>query len=157
MKRLDMRFIAHRGNIVGKDSSKENHPRYILGAIEKSYDVEIDLWVISGELYLGHDEESYTISKEFLLDSKDYLWVHAKNKEALEYADALNLNCFFHTNEKYVYTKHGRIWVYPGDELMAGSVAVLPETVVYRIEDLRLCYAICSDNIKKYKEIINEL
>jgi hypothetical protein len=40
--------------------SYENKP-IILKAIKLGYDVEIDIWVIDGAFYLGHDEPQYNV------------------------------------------------------------------------------------------------
>ena len=48
-----MKIISHRGNIRGASPDKENRPSYIDCAIGSGYDVEIDLRMIDGELWLG--------------------------------------------------------------------------------------------------------
>ena len=50
-----MILISHRGNIDGKKPHLENQPDYIDEAIALGYDVEIDVWLIDGVLFLGHD------------------------------------------------------------------------------------------------------
>ena len=42
-----MKLIAHRGNIFGSDTSKENSPDYIDEALSKEFDVEIDIRFIN--------------------------------------------------------------------------------------------------------------
>ncbi len=79
-----MILISHRGNINGKNTEKENHPDYIDDAIKLGYDVEIDIWVIDGNFYLGHDGPQYNISLDWLSDRIDRLWIHCKNIEAIE-------------------------------------------------------------------------
>ena len=76
-----MRLISHRGNINGPRPEKENEPAYIQGAIALGYDVEIDVWNIGGNWFLGHDEPTYSIDIEFLKDER--LLCHAKNLPAL--------------------------------------------------------------------------
>ena len=49
-----MILISHRGNISKKDLSKENHPAYIDNAIKKGFQVEIDIWLINNEFFLGN-------------------------------------------------------------------------------------------------------
>ena len=56
-----MKIISHRGNLDGPIFEKENHPDYILNAIDAGFDVEIDLWKIETKLFLGHDEPKYLI------------------------------------------------------------------------------------------------
>ena len=36
-------LISHRGNVTGPNSDRENHPDYIDRAIEKGFDVEVDI------------------------------------------------------------------------------------------------------------------
>ena len=62
----DMKKIAHRGNISGKQIELENKPSYIESALFKKYDVEVDVWYLKDKLLLGHDEPQYEISLSFL-------------------------------------------------------------------------------------------
>ena len=64
-----MIYISHRGNVNGKIPNKENHPDYIKLALSNGYDVEIDVWYDNG-YWLGHDEPTYNITKDFLLNNK---------------------------------------------------------------------------------------
>ena len=50
-----MKIISHRGNIKGPLPDQENRPSYIDCAMGSGYDVEIDLRIVDGELWLGHD------------------------------------------------------------------------------------------------------
>ena len=61
-----MILISHRGNINGPNKDKENSLSYIQEAINLGYDVEIDLWVINGELFLGHDSPQYIVNFEWI-------------------------------------------------------------------------------------------
>ena len=40
-----MIYISHRGNIEGKSEKNENNPEYIMKAVDKGFDVEIDVWL----------------------------------------------------------------------------------------------------------------
>ena len=51
-----MKLISHRGNIDGRRPDLENNPDYILKAIDKGYDCEIDVWLLKNTIYLGHDK-----------------------------------------------------------------------------------------------------
>ena len=62
-----MILISHRGNIDGKNLEQENSPKYIDNAISLGYDVEVDIWLIGRELYLGHDNPDYQIEISFNL------------------------------------------------------------------------------------------
>ena len=56
-----MILISHRGNIDGPNSKLENNPTYIDRALDKGFNVEIDLWVYEKEFFLGHDEPTYLV------------------------------------------------------------------------------------------------
>jgi hypothetical protein len=154
-----MKFIAHRGNTIGKLTSAENQPYYIDGALRDGFDVELDLWIIDDELFLGHDNADTKIDKEFLIERKDKLWCHGKNLEALDFLVKENFNCFFHDKDDYTLTSKGIIWAYPGQKINKNSVCVMPESCdidVYTTEDFKNCYGICSDIIEVYRENYSE-
>tara|TARA_B110000008_G_C16735623_1_gene470513 strand:- start:484 stop:684 length:201 start_codon:yes stop_codon:yes gene_type:complete len=62
-----MIIIAHRGNIYGPNKENENKPEYLIKAITNNLYVELDLWKIDNELFLGHDNPQYKINIDFLL------------------------------------------------------------------------------------------
>jgi aryl-phospho-beta-D-glucosidase BglC (GH1 family) len=68
-----MILISHRGNLNGPNPERENSPKYIDEAIEAGYDVEIDIWLNDGILYLGHDSIQYETSLQWLKNRKDKL------------------------------------------------------------------------------------
>ena len=61
-----MLYISHRGNLNGINPKQENKPSYILNALERSFDVEVDIWFVKGKFYLGHDEPKDLIDKSLL-------------------------------------------------------------------------------------------
>jgi hypothetical protein len=143
-----MILISHRGNIDGKKPHLENQPEYIDEAIALGYDVEIDLWLINGRTYLGHDEPQYEVDDEWLGTRADKLWVHCKNVESLNWIRSTILHYFWHENDTLTLTSKQYMWVYPGKQPIIGSIAVMPER---ENEDVSKCIAICSDKIKNYK------
>ena len=147
-----MKFISHRGNIDGIKKSEENNPNKIDFCLRAGYDVEVDVWYINNKFYLGHDEPQYEIKIDYLLNEK--LWCHAKNKDSLGILLKNNIHCFWHQNDDYALTSKGIIWVYPNIELLANSVAVMPEATNYSLDNLIKCYGICSDNVKYYKDLL---
>ncbi len=149
-----MILISHRGNINGKNPMRENGPDYILDAIKLGYDVEIDVWQVDDQWYLGHDEPEYPIEESFLLT--EGLWCHAKNLDALEGLLALSVNCFWHQQDYYTLTSNGYIWAYPGRPLARGSICVMPERYSSETHDFSTCSGICSDKIGYFKELIGE-
>jgi hypothetical protein len=150
-----MRIISHRGNIYGPDPSTENSPETIVDAIINGYDVEIDLWVIDEVLLLGHDEPTYEITPDWLSKYNKYLWIHCKNISALNLVKN-NYNAFGHDIDDYILTSKLFIWVYPNKPLVANSIAVLPETTTYNLDNLNHCYGICTDFAYKYKMEFNK-
>lgn len=148
-----MKYIAHRGNISGKDNVQENRPDYIDRAICLGYDVEVDVWYIDNKLLLGHDIPLYEVSYSFFINPK--LWTHCKNPEALLFFSEHNdtfLNFFWHEKDKYTITSKGVVWAYPGSKLNIMSVSVLPETTPDVAVQTNPIYGICSDYIEMYKK-----
>ena len=147
-----MILISHRGNITGIDSSRENTTDYITEALEKGYDVEIDVRGRDGKFFLGHDFEQEEVDGKYLSGLK--FWVHAKNIEAVELIREWNrtnrgrIHWFWHQSDDMTITSIGFAWTYPGKPLVSGAVAVLPETVDNW--DIKKAGAICSDYIEKY-------
>lgn len=148
-----MILISHRGNIDRIIPESENNPEYVLSAIEKGYDCEIDVWYKEGQWYLGHDYPEYGIELSFLKNNK--LWCHAKNLQALQQLLKNNIHCFWHQEDDYTITSKGFIWTYPGNKLTKDSICVMPETNSKNF-DISNCLGICSDEIKKFKELLNE-
>jgi len=60
-----MFYISHRGNLNGKNQELENKPSYIFDALEKNFEVEVDIWFNEGKFYLGHDEPKDLIDSKF--------------------------------------------------------------------------------------------
>ena len=147
-----MILISHRGNLDG-ESNYENNPDIIEKVINLGYDVEVDLRLNDGKLYLGHDNPEYLITDNWLLDKKDKLWVHCKDLKTIEKLSCnsifQNVNYFFHEEDKLTITSKGFLWVYPGYQPLKNSIAVLPEK---HNEDISNCIGVCSDYIKSYKK-----
>lgn len=148
-----MILISHRGNINGKIKEYENCPQYINSAIKLGYDVEVDVWFINDEWWLGHDEPQYKTSIGWLEERHDKLWIHCKNVEAIVELESGNkhyegFNFFWHETDTLTLTSLSFIWVYPSKQPIKGSIAVMPEL---NNDDVSKCIGICSDYIKKYK------
>ena len=110
------RLIAHRGNLDGPNPEKENHPDYIHTAVKEGYEVEVDLWKVDNNLYLGHDSPQYRINEKYLnlVASAGFLWTHAKNIEALHrMLEEPAIHCFWHENDLVTLTSKGYVWKYP--------------------------------------------
>ena len=144
-----MILISHRGNINGKNPNRENHPDYIEEALNLKFDVEIDVWLIDGVIFLGHDEPQYGITQQWLNERVDKLWIHCKNVEAMEWFNMIGgFNYFWHEEDTMTLTSNGYMWAYPGKQPIEGSIAVMPEI---NDDDISKCEGICSDYIIQYK------
>jgi hypothetical protein len=143
------KLISHRGNINGPNPEMENNPIYITEALNLGFDVEIDVWYVNNSFYLGHNEPTYKIDVDFLMNRG--MWCHAKNEEALRQMIWIDgIHCFWHQNDDYTLTSEKIMWVYPGKKLPANSICVLPE--INNVEEyiLKDCLGVCSDYINNY-------
>lgn len=150
-----MKYIAHRGQTIGPKLDNENHPALIEIALNKGYDVEIDLRMQNGKLYLGHDSPNHPIDENFLKNDK--FWIHIKDKEALEWIskNPYPYNYFWHENDKYTVTSKGYIWAHPSSDITENSIMVMPESVDPKMKNAiyAKCFAICSDYVDHIKKI----
>lgn len=145
-----MHWISHRGNLEGPNPLLENDPGYIQLALDKGFDVEVDVWFIDGELYLGHDTGIHALPKEWLSNFR--FWFHCKNINALDFFKKTDgVKYFWHQEDDYTLTSNRKIWTYPGKPLLPECIAVVPE-VAYN-GNLWDCYAICTDYIHKYRRL----
>lgn len=153
-----MKFISHRGNITGREPRYENSPLYIEQAIKAGFDVEVDIWYMDNEYWLGHDRPEYRTGIHFLKKWYEYLWIHCKNIEALEhmfitrqtYRKGFRLNYFWHEEDTLTLTSKGIPWVYPNKGPIRGGIMVMPE---YNDEEIPTYVGgICSDKIGLYRD-----
>lgn len=148
-------YIAHRGNLTGANTEKENSPQYIEEAIDRGFHVEVDVWCIKNELYLGHDMPQYRIDELFLLQRHKVLWIHCKNLEALDYLlKHRNLNVFVHDKDMATLTSHNYVWTYPGCKYYPqNSICVMPEWEVSDVTraESQNYVGVCSDYVESIK------
>lgn len=133
--------IAHRGNTNGP-SIHENQIWYVQDALDKGFDVELDVWLVRDKLWAGHDSAQYLIPEDFLFSNANHLWIHCKNFEALDYfaQSGNSFNYFWHQEDDFTLTSHNFIWTYPGKQVGKWSVIVdLDGKTDYD------CYGLCSD------------
>ena len=143
-----MIFIAHRGNINGRNPKKENRADYLFEALNKGYDIEIDCWFEDKQWWLGHDEPKYKTGTTIFKTA----WCHAKNKEALaEFSKMKHINYFWHDEDSYTITSKGYTICHVGEPVLPGSICVMPEEKM--IGDIRQCSGVCSDIIKYWKTV----
>jgi hypothetical protein len=144
-----MFLISHRGNINGIEKNKENNPFFLDKLLEIGYNIEIDVWLIKNQLFLGHDGPQYQIDLEYLKNPN--LWCHAKNLEALQLMIDNNIHCFWHQEDDFTLTSKGYIWTYPNKQVCENSIIVCfteKETLKYSKMNIA---GICSDYLEVLK------
>lgn len=144
------KLISHRGNVDSITLELENSPSYIDAAINLGYDVEMDVRLIKGNLFLGHDTPDYEVSLQWLLDRKDNLWVHTKNFGALAYLIHHNLKIFYHQKEDHTIINNCNvIWSHNLNEANENSIIpLLSDNDIQKFNNLnKKVYGVCSDFI----------
>lgn len=145
-----MILISHRGNIDGKNKDKENKPDYIIEALKKGFQVEIDTWYVGGNFYLGHDAPDTKFNFDYFSNHISKLWIHCKNTRALSELNKLDtrgvkLNYFSHDQDDAVLTSKGYIWsINP----LERGILVMPEATGN--SPIEGTIGICSDYITQY-------
>lgn len=154
-----MRLISHRGNLHGPNVKDENKIDYVLNALHKGYDVEIDVWYIKGIIYLGHDEPQYEVPEfKFFTENKDKLWCHCKNIQALDILLPLGIHCFVHNKDVATLTSQNYIWLYPCNEIDTNnSICVLPEWFDFNVKNIERAVGICTDHVEFTRYKFNSL
>ena len=139
-----MKIISHRGNVRGPIPEKENRPSYIDCAIGNGYDVEIDIRMIDGELWLGHDEPQYKIEHSWLDPRRDFLWIHCKDLKTAK--ECWNYQAFCHTADPYTYTSTGKIWLHDLSMKIDDAVIIplIDEESHYLLHNVEP-YGVCTD------------
>ncbi len=155
-------IIAHRGLLDGPDEILQNHPDQVKKAIGLGFQVEVDVWYIDGNWFLGHDGPGHSIDWKFLIDHSSMLWIHCKNLEAffkLKTDITHQLNYFYHDSDAVVFTSKQLVWTYFGkpETTSTASICVMPEMTYTwdKIEQMakdNLWYAFCTDWPRKFKE-----
>ncbi len=144
-----MFLISHRGNMHGAVKKQENNPFFLDKVTKMGYNIEIDVWFIENEIFLGHDKPEHKISLEYL--KNDLFWCHAKNLEALEFMINNDIHCFWHQEDNFTLTSKGYIWTYPNERVCEKSVIVchnLEDTIKYSKMNIA---GICSDYVGNLK------
>jgi hypothetical protein len=146
-----MKLISNRGNTKGVNSELENTQPYIQEAINKGYDVKIDIWVKDGKLHLGTDEPKTPLDIDWLERNHTKLWLQCRNIEVISKFTELdsrggNIHFFWHDGNQISLTNRGYMWCESGEVVPGGIVYQPVESDI--IEGF---YGVCSDNIEIYK------
>jgi hypothetical protein len=149
-----MILISHRGNVDGRIESYENNPSYIDLAIERGFQVEIDIWYLDDSLWLGHDNPQYKIDLGWIKNRISILWIHCKNIDAMIYLKNTDMpfNYFWHQEDDVTITSLGYFWTYPGKKLTKNSIAVMPE--LRSFQNIEISLGVCSDLVINFQSIV---
>jgi len=114
VKEKPVKLIAHRGNYKGANPHLENVPHYLEEALDKGYDIEVDVWGMGENLWLGHDKPKCQINyaEGMKLVPNPNVWWHVKNYEALIYLITRwpHLKVFSHESDNYAIVTGGYVW-----------------------------------------------
>ena len=150
-----MKIISHRGLVDGPNPAIENSPDAIRAALGEFFLVEVDIRMVDGKLWFGHDEPQYEVPEDFI-HNPDIIF-HAKDRLALHYLAQRDVHHFWHQDDAYTYTSHGWVWAYPG-QLAAGRecIAVMPEiNFSPEIINQSRFTGVCTDYPRLYHEALN--
>jgi hypothetical protein len=153
-----MKIISHRGNIEHPKYNLENQPDYILEAIHKGYDVEIDVRTKDNELFLGHDTPDYKIDISWLNKYRDNIWIHAKTFESLEILlDKNNLRIFYHQKEDHTIINNCNL-IWSHDIKAATQKSIIPLLGIEDIKNFKYkpVHGICTDYANDLKNILTK-
>jgi len=152
-----MILISHRGNITGRIPDSENRPSYIQDTITLGYDVEIDVRMKEGQLYLGHDHPQYRVELDWLLERKDSLWIHTKDFESLNLLIDTGLRVFFHEQERQTIINNTNL-IWSHDLGSVSNKSIIPLLDLESIEEYGYLtqdvYGVCSDHLQAIKNLL---
>lgn len=103
-------IYAHRGNINGPETRRENSPDYIDDAISAGFMVEVDVRSVGARLFLGHDFAQYPIESGWIDDRVNELLLHVKDVGATGMMDE-EWHYFCHSADPFVLTSRGNVWI----------------------------------------------
>ena len=144
-----MKIISHRGNKNGPNPKLENNPDYIVAAINSGFDVEVDVRVTEGELYLGHDFSQFKITLDFLIENSYHLWIHCKNIESAAVLRMHSeLNIFCHKEDDFTMSSFGYVLTPPNTYPHKRCITMMPELSRWPIETAKIAGIITDYPIK---------
>ena len=144
-------LISNRGNINGKNRTRENKIDYIEEAFILGFDVKIDIWAKKDPdnkiiLSLNNEEPEQDVNLYWLFRNCGKLWLECKNIEALEFFNSMQFfNYFWLENNLTTITSKNFIW----SELqpIKNSIVFQPEN-----KEISQCLGFCSDYISNYNK-----
>lgn len=156
-----MLFVSHRGNLEGRDPTKENYPGYLLDALEKGFHVEVDVWVVSKKVFFGHDHPQYEVDLN-KFPSKS-VFFHCKNLEAVDYFLKEGQNANF-TRFFFYQEGEGVSLIYASDifwcyKRFVENGIIMLDNEIFPTKNLttKRIAGVCSDNIKAWKKLYDKI
>ena len=151
-----MILISHRGNLNGLNPERENTKEYVQEAINRGYQVEIDIRAKNDLLFFGHDTPDREVDQSWLCERREFLWIHCKDFDSLSMLIDSNLRTFFHEKESYSIISNKLIWAH--DLSKFNSRCIIPllseeQVVSWRQQPV---FGICSDFINICMERFGE-
>jgi hypothetical protein len=148
-----MQVIAHRANLNGP-CEHENQPEAIRDCLAHGFGVELDLWTLDGEHWLGHYAPKFRIDlDEFDIDGV-YFHLKTPHIPRVRTADAFAID-----RDPYAVTMRGRIWTNYGQPISSVAIMCAPELVGAdeALEDFTKriagAFGICTDFPARVKEL----
>lgn len=142
-----MKIISHRGNLNGRDPTRENSPKFVIEAVERGFDVEVDVWFVDSKYYLGHDEPQYEVTIDWLKGLP--LWCHAKNEQSFSQMLDTGLHFFWHETDRFTLTSRGIPWCFPNNYHKNGVTVVKQSPSELKLDTE--VFGICTDHPIEWK------
>ena len=140
-----MIFISHRGNLFGP--SAEENDIVQLDLVSKFMPVEVDVWSIGRDWFLGHDGPETPVPESFL-GNRNFI-LHAKNLEALNRLVDTDLHYFWHQEDDYTLTSKNFIWTYPRKDVASNCIIVCQSLEETRQYADSMAWGICTDYVEE--------
>ena len=138
-----MKIISHRGNLYGPET-KDNIASKIQ-EIAKKMLVEVDVWCLKDQWFLGHDKPENAATFDFISNSNFIL--HAKNLEALKKLTETDLHYFWHQQDDFTLTSKNFIWTYPSKNVTDKSIIVCRTKAEVDYYKSTNAWGICTDYV----------
>ncbi len=147
-----MILIAHRGNYNRVDHTQENTIPYLWEAINRGYDVEVDIWKTPTGYMLGHDKPTTQITMHEIKEISGFAWFHAKNYDALLSLTRDGHHVFAHDQDLWTLTSRNIIWSHKRQPNDYGIVC-MPDLALDR-DIMKTATGICHDRLDLVEEIL---
>ena len=131
--------------MFGPDKDLENCPTTI-EMVSNFFKVEVDIWKIDRDYFLGHDDPQYLISFDWLVYLQPKLMLHCKNRLAYDCQTLVSFHRFMHEDEASVTCSRGNILKHPDCGPLPGSYNMMPELSKNEtLETILSSKAVCTD------------